>query len=322
VTVAYLLAFSNRAVGADALRIVHVDLRHYPSVDLTVVTAHPGLRPPLIEEDGRPAAAVQAENLGSGTSVMLTIDRSHSMHGPTLVDALAASRAFLVSKPPSYRVAVLTFASQPLQLSQFSTAAADADRALRSIAIDPKSGTTMYDALVLAAHALQGESSAGRVVVLITDGQETTSKATLRDAITAVRQARAIVYPITIKDTTFTPRPLRALALGTGGEMFVAGPNDPLVASYQQIASQLRRTWQISYLTAVRPGASIDLAAHETGGGAARATIPIPASKTQPGQSTLPFDELAIALAAFCACGVLFALYRAIRARAEAGDLY
>jgi VWFA-related protein len=276
----------------------------------------------LIEEDGRPAAAVQAENLGSGTSVMLTIDRSHSMHGPTLVHALAASRTFLVSKPSSYRVAVLTFASQPLQLSQFSAAAADADLALRSIAIDPKPGTTMYDALVLASHALQGESSAGRVIVLITDGQETTSKATLRDAVRAARQAQAIVYPIAIKDTTFTPSPLRALAFGTGGEMFVAGPNDSLVGSYGQIASQLRRTWEISYLTAVRPGASIDLTAHEPTGGVARATVPIPASRTRAAQSALPFNELAIALAALFACGAVLGAFRAIRARAGDGDLY
>ncbi len=253
---------------------------------------------------------------------MLAIDRSHSMHGQTLVHALAASRAFIASKPSSYRVAVLTFASQPLQLSQFSTAAVDADTALRSIAIDPKPGTTMYDALVRAARALQGVSSAGRVIVLITDGQETTSKATLRYAIAAARQAQAIVYPIAIKDTTFTPQPLRALAIGTGGQMFVAEPNDPLVDSYRQIASQLHRTWRVSYLTAVRPGAAIDLSAHQPGGSVAQATISIPASTTQTGRSTLPFNELAIALAALCTCGVVFGVVRGVRARSGGNDLY
>jgi hypothetical protein len=33
---AFLLGFSDSAVGADGLRITHIDLRHYPTVELTV----------------------------------------------------------------------------------------------------------------------------------------------------------------------------------------------------------------------------------------------------------------------------------------------
>jgi hypothetical protein len=323
VTVSALLSgLSDGAVGADGLRITHVELRHYPTVELTVVTSRTGDRAPLIKEDGTPAAGVQAENLGSSTSVVLTIDRSQSMHGQTLVHALAASRAFLATKPASYRVAVLTFASQPLELSAFSPAATDTDAALRSITIDPRSGTTLYDAILLAARQLDGESSAGRVIIMITDGQETTSKATLTEAIAAARRAQVIVYSIAIKDTTFMPVPLQALAARTGGEMFIARPNDSLDGSYRQIASRLRRTWHISYLTAVRPGASIDLTAQEAGGGVARAAIPIPASTARSSQSVLTFNELAIAFGALCACALVFGVFRAVRTRSGECDLY
>jgi hypothetical protein len=291
-------AATGRAAPAP-IRITHIDLRDYPTIRLTVVTATPSVSPPRVSENGTPPAGLQAANLASQATIMLAIDRSQSMHGQTLVRALSDSRSFLDTKPDSYRVAVVTFASQPLLLSQPSTSTTDADAALRSIAIDPHAGTTMYDAIVLAAHTLQAESYAGRVIVLITDGQETTSKATLAQAADAARRAHAIIYPIAIKDGTYTPGPLRALAADTGGSITVAAPGKSLAGAYALIAAQLRRTWELDYYTAARPGAALDLAAQVPGRPQTDTTVAVPASERLPGGgSGLPFTDFAIALAA------------------------
>jgi len=307
------------ATAATGIRVARVDLRDYPTVRLTIVTRTPDPRPPLVAEDGAPAAGVQAENLGQRASVVLAIDRSHSMHGQTLSHALAASRAFLASKPSGYQVSILTFASRPQQLSSFSTSTTDADSALASVGIDPRAGTTLFDAVVLASKALQGTGSPGRVIVLITDGQETTSRATIHKAIDAAQTSHVIIYPIAIKDTTFTPGLLRTLAAGTGGKMFVAGPGQSLVGTYALIASQLRRTWELSYYTAVRPGASIDLQASGPNGETARTRIPIPASAPTPASSVLPFTELAIAVCVLLGLAVGAALLRQTIRRFHAG---
>jgi hypothetical protein len=318
----FALAASEGAAVADGLRIAHVDLRDYPTVELTVVTPTPDRQPPLIQENGSPAAGVQAENLGRGTSVMLAIDRSQSMHGLTLAHALSASRAFLATKPGSYRVAVMTFGSQSLQLTDFSTSTSDADAALHSIAIDPKRGTTIYDSVVLAARSLEADNSGGRVIILITDGQETTSKASLGKAIEVARRAHVIVYPIAVEDATFMPRPLRALADGTGGRMFVTAPDRSMAGAYDLIASELRRTWQVSYYTAVRPGGSIDLTVQEAAGGRARADVPIPGASANRKSSSLPFVELAIALVTLLGLGLVLGLLRVVRARSADPELY
>jgi Mg-chelatase subunit ChlD len=93
------------------------------------------------------------------------------MRGRTLAQAVSASRAFLASKPNRYRVSFVTFASQPLQLTPFSSSSGDAETALRSITIDRKTGTTIYDAIVLSAAQLRAEGFPGRVIILITDGK-------------------------------------------------------------------------------------------------------------------------------------------------------
>jgi VWFA-related protein len=311
VAVALSLVFSAGAgVAARApIRITHVDLRDYPTIRLTVVTSTPRLVPPRVTENGVAPAGLQAENLADQASIVLTIDRSQSMHGETLVRALTDSRSFLDSKPNSYRVSVVTFASQPLLLSQPSTSTTDADAALRSIAVDPQTGTTMYDAIVLAARTLDAESYAGRVIVLITDGQETTSKATLRQAVDAARRAHAIIYPIAIKDSTYTPAPLHALASDTGGRMTVAAPGRSLAGAYALIAAELRRTWELSYYTAARPGAEVDLAAQTPGGAQTDSNVAIPEATGPPiAGSGLPLSEIAIALAALLVGAIVLGL--------------
>src|SRR5262249_14390391 len=162
-------ASANAATG---VRIAHLDLRAYPTIRLTVVTPGNSSRPPKLEENGTSAVGLDVENLGRRESVVLAIDRSHSMRGEPLAHAVGAARDLLVPKSNSDGVSFVTFASQAVQLTNFSTTTIDADAALRSLAIDPRSGTTMYDAIIVAARALKRSGTPGRAIILITDGQE------------------------------------------------------------------------------------------------------------------------------------------------------
>ena len=74
-------------------------------------------------------------------------------------------------------------------LTGFSTSAADAQAALAGLAVDPKEGTTLYDSLVQSARALGDETNAGRVLIAVTDGNETRSAATLENAIAVARES-------------------------------------------------------------------------------------------------------------------------------------
>jgi VWFA-related protein len=300
------------ASAGTHIRISQVDMRQYPTVRLTVVTPENSSLPPALKEDGRPPADLAIENLGRKQSLVLAIDRSHSMLGQPLANAVAASRALLTSKPNYDSVMFVTFASQPVQLTDFSTSTTDADAALRSIAIDPRPGTTMYDAIVLASAALTHTGTPGRAIVLITEGQEATSKATLKQAITACRKARAVVYVIAFRGPAFRPAPLQALAAKTGGHMLVVRPNQRLTGIYAAVNRQFRNTWQMTYETSVRPGRRLRLTVDLPGTGTATTTVTAPGSVDGPKPgSHLPLTT--IALIAYALVPVILAMVAATR---------
>jgi Mg-chelatase subunit ChlD len=300
------------ASAATPIRISQVDLRAYPEVRLTVVTPEYSSHAPTLMENGKPVADLDVENVGRKQSVVLAIDRSQSMRGRPLANAISASRVLLASKSNLDSVSFVTFASQAVRLTDFSTSTTDADSALRSIAIDPRRGTTMYDAVVLAAAALKHSGTIGRAIVLITDGQEATSRATLKQAIVACRNARAFVYVFAVRDAAFRPGPLRELAANTGGRMLVVDPNKPLTGFYRSVDRQFRNSWQLTYETAVRPGRRLRLTVNVPGREPAYSTLTAPASAAAPqSRSQLPLTT--IALIAYALAPVTLAVIAATR---------
>src|SRR4029079_9798844 len=176
------------------------------------LTSEPSRSPPRLAENGLSVPLSRAENLGRAKSVVLAIDHSQSMRGEPLARAVACARALVAQKPAEDRLAVASFATHPSMLTDFSTDRTDADGALRSITVNPVQGTTLYDALVRESALLSTEPLDGRVIIAVTDGNETRSAASLDDAIAAARRARAAIYIVAIESPKFNPTPLRKLA--------------------------------------------------------------------------------------------------------------
>ncbi len=251
---ALVLALPGVASGAE---IKGVDTSNYPEVRFTVETAEPGTTAPTVTENGLAVAGLEAENMGRALSVVLAVDRSVSMKGEPLTNAVAAARAFVAAKPAADRIAVATFATNPVMLTDFSTSTIDADDALGSLVVDSVQGTTLYDALVMASGSLDAEPLPARAIIVVTDGNETRSEATLDDAIAAAQDAGVSVYVIAIESEKFTPAPLRDLAASTGGSYYGAASPEALAGVYESIAQELKRTWQVRYFTASRPGTEL-----------------------------------------------------------------
>ena len=88
-----------------------IDTGSFPTVRVSVLTSEASAYPPKLRENGQPVTIARAENLGRAKSVVLAIDRSQSMRGAPLAQAVAAARAFLAAKPGADRLAVATFAT-------------------------------------------------------------------------------------------------------------------------------------------------------------------------------------------------------------------
>jgi tight adherence protein B len=267
-----VLALVLAPTAAAGVRISGVDTNGYPQVGVTVVTSAAAGKPELFE-NGLPAAGLQEVNLGQAKSVVLAVDRSQSMAGRSLRDATAAARAFVASKGPNDQIEVVTFARQATVLTGFSSSRADANAALTGLEVGSRSGTALWDAVVLAAQALQNQGQRGRVILVVTDGQDVSSTATLGGAIAAAHRADAAVYAIGIDGAGFTPGPLRELAARTGGQYLEASSSRQLASLYASMAQTLAHTWQLHYVTAARPGQSVHLSARVPGAGSAERAV-------------------------------------------------
>ena len=282
-----ILASSAAAVPSHGLRIAGVDTQGYPHVVLNVVTQAHVSKTPRLSENGVPVTGFDAVNLGDAKSLVVAIDNSKSMAGSSLANAKSAAQAFVHSKHAADRIAVVAFGRRAVQLTGFSTSSAEAEGVLGGLAVAGTSGTALYDAVVQAAQSLRTSPLAGRVIVLLTDGSDVSSHASLNAAVTAARRAGASIYPIGIEGPDFNPTALKELAHGTNGTYYGAGSSAALKQIYASIAAELDSTWRLGYDTTARPGDNIRLRVSLQGVGSTDRTVTVPAAfgSTEPAPS-------------------------------------
>jgi tight adherence protein B len=277
------------AAGAS-LSLRGIDTSGYPTVRVTVVA--PVVRtaaPPTLTENGNQVVGLHAVNLAATKSVVIAIDRSRSMAGTKLADALEAARAFLRTKAPSDKVSVVGFGSRAVQLTPFTQSTAEADDALRLLRVDTRNGTALYDALQLSASSLRSQTGRARVVVLLTDGKDVSSEASLDSALGTARDTGTLVYAIAIGGDSATVTPLKRMAQVTGGSFKTATSSSSLNAVYSSIANELKRTWRVEYVTAARPGEQLHLRVAMNPEGAVSTNVRVPGTPSQDaGGSALP----------------------------------
>ena len=300
------LAVVPAAAAASQVQIAGTDTAGYPHLVLNVVTATPVSKAPRLQENGLPAAGLEAVNLGAAKSVVVAIDNSQSMKGQAIADAAAAARAFVDAKAPGDRVSVFSFGRRALQLTGFSTSSAEADGVLQGLNVDSNSGTALYDAVSAAAKALRVTTQPGRVIIVLTDGRDVSSDSSLEAAVAAARKANASIYPIGIESSDFDPAALRTLAKETGGTYHGVGSSAQLHDVYASIASELDRTWRLGYVTSARPGDHVLLRVTTAGAGTVEQTLTVPVafgqvvdvppSRALPSVVYTPLGTLAIGL--------------------------
>jgi tight adherence protein B len=260
------------ALALPAAAAAELDLRkpnaaRYPEIEVAAVTSTPSSKPPVLRENGQRVIGLRADNLGKEKSIVVAIDRSRSMTGQAFEDAVAAARRFVASKLPKDRIAVVAFGSRASSLTNFSSARIDVDSALRDLAVDSREGTALYDAVAKSAEMLGAEDNPARVLIVLTDGADVSSSTSLAAAVRAAHRAGVAVYTIGIEAEQFAPQPLQRIADETGGTYRAASSTGALTGVYASIASELKRTWRLRYVTAARPGETVKLGSFLPGGG-------------------------------------------------------
>ncbi len=183
----------------------------------------------------------------------MLLDVSDSMFGQRMVDARAAVERFLLellSKEDEFFV--LAFNHAPHLLTRWTAAADVVRRALDHVR--PSGGTAMYDALVHAMPMIAQRNRQRAAIVLVSDGADTASDASLKDVRTALLRSDAFVYAVAIDSPK--PQPINtrvnAAALGeitsqSGGHTAVVRDAEELAAATARIAEELNNQYVLGY---------------------------------------------------------------------------
>ena len=162
----------------------------------------------LIYEDDQPVEITHFSAERVPVSLGIVLDASGSMAGDKIVNALAAIERFLDRLlNPEDEVFLYTFASDVERIQDWTTNRNAASASLRRVRA--AGGTAMYDAVVEAVPMAQSGRNRKKAVVVISDGNDTNSRADVRDVRQIVRQTEVLVYAVGIDgqgEPTFLPR--------------------------------------------------------------------------------------------------------------------
>jgi Ca-activated chloride channel homolog len=160
-------------------------------------------------------------------------------------------RAVLREGNPEDEVALYSFNWQVRVQSSYTRRTERLERAVH--ALRAEGGTSLYDALYLASQDMEGRP--GRhVLIVVTDGGDTTSYKDFHQALDAAQKADAVIYPILVMPITNDAgrniggeNALTTLANGTGGMVFTPDLSPALDAAFNDILAALRTQYLIGY---------------------------------------------------------------------------
>jgi Ca-activated chloride channel family protein len=207
-----------------------------------------------IFEEGVPQkiAVFDSETL-EPLDLALMIDASLSAHKEFAFEQEAAAHFIRQVLRPKDRLAVFSFDENVTQRGAFSENVPALQEAVRKI--PGGAGTSIYDALVLGAHSLerQGEDRR-RVIILITDGGETTSHYDFDAARKEAVRSGALLYTIVVRPVknengrnTAGEHALETITDTTGGAMFFPDTPQELGIIFDRIDRELRTQYRLAY---------------------------------------------------------------------------
>ncbi|HEY2380279.1 MAG TPA: VWA domain-containing protein [Terriglobia bacterium] len=116
-------------------------------------------------------------------------------------------------------------------------------------------GTSLYDAVYLAVNKKLAGQTGRRVVILITDGDDNSSRISLTEALEVAQKNDVTIYSISTNSSAFFgskeqergDKTMQKFAEETGGKLFRPLKNEDLAASFVNIREELRSQYQIGY---------------------------------------------------------------------------
>jgi VWFA-related protein len=197
-----------------------------------------------VEEDGKPQRITQfARERQLPLTLGLLVDISPSVV-PVLEEERRTASAFLQSiLGPRDLAMVISFNRDITLVQDFTEDTGRLTAAVRDLRAVGE-GTSMYDAVYLAADEKLSREAGRKAIILISDGDDTTSEYNASKAMIAVHRSNAVIYSLSIGEDS---RAMRRMAEETGGASFRIQREGDFQKVFDQIASELRTQYSLAY---------------------------------------------------------------------------
>jgi tight adherence protein B len=265
VTIAALATASLAVAAGPAPRLTELGEAQFP--DRGYVLSLPSERTVIesdvqVTENGREVTGltvVPASALGSNEfALTLLIDASESMKGEPIRKAMEAARAFAAQRQPTQKLGAVVFNARTQVLLPFTADTSSIDAALS--ATPPVAYyTRTSDALLETTALITSQQIGSASIVLLSDGREVGSKATLEQAVAAARKAHVRIFSVALRSRSFDPAALQTLASETGGFYTEAKSSQALSRIFSGLGTQLANEYFIHYRSLAGPGEKVDV---------------------------------------------------------------
>jgi len=148
-------------------------------------------------------------------------------------------------------VALYSFNYQVIKHNHFTRNASSIEHSLHTLKAE--AGTSLYDAIYLTAKDLEYRDGR-RIMVIVTDGGDTTSSMDFHAALEAAQLADSVIYPILVVPIANDAgrnvggeNALTTLAAGTGGRVFVPTLGAELDKAFTDLIQDLRTQYLLAY---------------------------------------------------------------------------
>ncbi len=183
----------------------------------------------------------------------LMIDASLSAQIEMPTERAAAAHFIQQVIRPGDHLAVFGFDENVTRVADYSDKISVLQDAVRRI--PPGAGTSIYDAIVLGSKSLAAQKGERRhVIILVTDGGETTSHSDFETARKTAVRSDTLLYTILIRAikneggrNTAGEHALQTITETTGGAMFYPDSAADLGIIFDQIDRELRTQYRLAY---------------------------------------------------------------------------
>ncbi len=207
-------------------------------------------------------------------SIAVLVDTSESQRG-VLDDEKKAALAFVSSviRPDRDRAAILSFTGETrveqdltnemeklknavvkVQIPAVNKERLEAGEPSPPVDEDPRGWSGVWDAVWVSIQRvlIKSPQSVRRAIILLSDGDDTSSRVSKDEAIGFAVKSDVVVYSIGIRDSDFPSgkmdrKALRKVSEQTGGQVFFPIDDQGLRLAFSQIENELRSQYAIGY---------------------------------------------------------------------------